>query len=72
MILSRFVLDPHSSGLYAGGLILVKSLLFLPQFVIVVAFPSMATEVARRSTLAQSVARHLRPRRPRHRWACGR
>jgi O-antigen/teichoic acid export membrane protein len=55
VILSRFVLDAHSSGLYAGGLILVKSLLFLPQFVIVVAFPSMATAEARRSTLVQSV-----------------
>jgi O-antigen/teichoic acid export membrane protein len=56
VILSRFVLHEHASGLYAGGLILVKSLLFLPQFVIVVAFPSMATADARRSTLAQSVA----------------
>ncbi len=56
VILSRFVLDPHSSGLYAGGLIVVKSLLFLPQFVIVLAFPSMATEAARRTTLVRSVA----------------
>jgi O-antigen/teichoic acid export membrane protein len=56
VILSRFVLDPHASGLYAGGLILVKSLLFLPQFVIVVAFPSMSMAEARRSTLLQSVA----------------
>jgi O-antigen/teichoic acid export membrane protein len=56
VILSRVVLDGHSSGLYAGGVILVKSLLFLPQFVIVVAFPSMATEEARRATLARSVA----------------
>ena len=71
VILSRFVLDPHSSGLYAGGLIVVKSLLFLPQFVIVLAFPSMATEVARRATLARERGRHLRPRRPRHRRRCG-
>jgi O-antigen/teichoic acid export membrane protein len=56
VILSRFVLDTHSSGLYAGGLILVKSLLFLPQFVIVVAFPSMSTQEARRVTLVKSVA----------------
>ncbi len=55
VILSRVVLDPHSSGLYAGGLIVVKSLLFLPQFVIVLAFPSMATESARRATLIRSV-----------------
>ena len=56
VILSRFVLDTHSSGLYAGGLILVKSLLFLPQFVIVVAFPAMSTAEARRTTLLKSVA----------------
>jgi O-antigen/teichoic acid export membrane protein len=56
VILSRFVLDTHSSGLYAGGLIMVKSLLFLPQFVVVVAFPSMSTESARRETLVKSVA----------------
>jgi O-antigen/teichoic acid export membrane protein len=55
VILSRFVLDTHSSGLYAGGLILVKSLLFLPQFVIVVAFPAMSTAEARRQTLVKSV-----------------
>ena len=56
VILSRFVLDEHSSGLYAGGLILVKSLLFLPQFVIIVAFPSLSTLEARRSTLVKSVS----------------
>jgi O-antigen/teichoic acid export membrane protein len=56
VILSRTVLDAHASGLYAGGLIVVKSLLFLPQFVVVVAFPSMATTEARRATLLRSVA----------------
>jgi O-antigen/teichoic acid export membrane protein len=56
VVIGRLVLDEHTSGLYAGGLILVKSLLFLPQFVIVVAFPSMATESARRATLIKSVA----------------
>ena len=33
----------HDAGLYAGGLILAKAVLFLPQFVVVVAFPSMST-----------------------------
>ena len=33
----------HQAGLYAGGLILTKAVLFLPQFVVVVAFPSMST-----------------------------
>ena len=55
VIVARSVLDPHESGLYAGGLILVKAVLFLPQFVVVVAFPSMSTESARRSALLRSV-----------------
>ena len=53
---SAAVLDSHDAGLYAGGLILVKSLLFLPQFVIVVAFPSLSTAHARRTALTRSVA----------------
>jgi O-antigen/teichoic acid export membrane protein len=56
VILVRGVLDGHDAGLYAGGLILVKSLLFLPQFVIVVAFPSLSTTEARRTALTRSVA----------------
>ena len=43
MILARSTLDAHDAGLYAGGLILAKAMLFLPQFVVVVAFPAMAT-----------------------------
>ena len=56
VIVARSVLDAHESGLYAGGLILVKAVLFLPQFVVVVAFPSMSTQSARRSALLSSVA----------------
>lgn len=56
VIVARGVLDGHESGLYAGGLILVKAVLFLPQFVVVIAFPSMSTESARRSALVRSVA----------------
>lgn len=55
VILVRLSLDAHDSGLYAGGLILVKSLLFLPQFVIVLAFPALSTAEARRETLTGSV-----------------
>ncbi len=55
VIVARGVLDGHESGLYAGGLILVKAVLFLPQFVVVIAFPSMSTETARRSALFRSV-----------------
>jgi O-antigen/teichoic acid export membrane protein len=42
VIVSRVILDEQESGLYAGGLILAKAVLFLPQFVVVLVFPSMA------------------------------
>jgi O-antigen/teichoic acid export membrane protein len=42
VIIARSTLDEHDAGLYAGGLILAKAVLFLPQFVVVVAFPSMS------------------------------
>ena len=42
VIVARSMLDEHDAGLYAGGLILAKAVLFLPQFVVVVAFPSMS------------------------------
>jgi O-antigen/teichoic acid export membrane protein len=42
VIVARSTLDEHQAGLYAGGLILAKAVLFLPQFVVVIAFPSMA------------------------------
>lgn len=41
VLIARAVLDDHAAGLYAGGLILAKAVLFLPQFVVVIAFPSM-------------------------------
>ncbi len=54
IIVARNILTDHNSGLYAGGLILVKGVLFLPQFVVVVAFPSMVTvEERRRALVAQ-------------------
>ena len=43
LIVARHVLDDHDAGLYAAGLILAKAVLFLPQFVTVVAFPAMAS-----------------------------
>ncbi|WP_435741484.1 lipopolysaccharide biosynthesis protein [Nocardioides sp. SYSU DS0663] len=55
ILLARAVLDDRTAGLYAGGLILVKAILFLPQFVAVIAFPSMATEGADSSTLVKSL-----------------
>lgn len=56
IVIARNVLDSHEAGLYAGGLILTKAVLFLPQFVVVVAFPSMSTVEQRRTTLLRSLA----------------
>jgi O-antigen/teichoic acid export membrane protein len=55
VIVARNVLPEHSAGLYAGGLILTKAVLFLPQFVIIVAFPSMSTADERRHALTRSL-----------------
>lgn len=48
VILARSLLSEQVSGLYAGGLILAKAVLFLPQFVVVIAFPDMADPAQRR------------------------
>jgi O-antigen/teichoic acid export membrane protein len=55
ILVARNVLDEHEAGLYAGGLILVKAVLFLPQFVVVLAFPSMGVAESRLRTLVQSL-----------------
>ncbi|MEZ5092417.1 lipopolysaccharide biosynthesis protein [Nocardioides sp.] len=55
VIVARNVLDPHDAGLYAGGLILTKATLFLPQFIVVVAFPALSTEQDRRHALTRSL-----------------
>lgn len=49
VVIARVMLDDFQGGLYAGGLILAKAVLFLPQFVVVVAFPSMSESGARAS-----------------------
>ncbi len=56
VILARVILDGHDAGLYASGLILTKAMLFLPQFVVVVAFPSMSTAHERRSALMRGLS----------------
>ncbi len=56
VVVARNVLGEHEAGLYAGGLILTKAVLFLPQFVVVVAFPSMSTVGERRLALMRSLA----------------
>jgi len=56
IVVARNVLSEHQAGLYAGGLILTKAVLFLPQFVVVVAFPSLATAAERRRALIASLS----------------
>jgi O-antigen/teichoic acid export membrane protein len=52
VLIARSVLDEHLAGLYAAGLILTKAVLFLPQFVVVIVFPSMSSQrTARRLNL---------------------
>jgi O-antigen/teichoic acid export membrane protein len=55
IVVARHSLDPQRAGLYAAGLILTKAMLFLPQFVIVVAFPLMSTESGRGPALRRSL-----------------
>jgi O-antigen/teichoic acid export membrane protein len=52
LIVARHTLSSHDAGLYAAGLILTKAVLFLPQFVSVVAFPSMAADDSSRTFVA--------------------
>ena len=56
VIVARNVLDSHDAGLYAGGLILTKAVLFLPQFVVILAFPAMASASERRRALTRSLS----------------
>ena len=55
IVIARNTLDPEQAGLYAAGLILVKAVMFLPQFVVVLAFPSMGTDDAPRRALTLSL-----------------
>lgn len=55
IVIARNALSDHDAGLYAAGLIMVKAVMFLPQFVVVLAFPSMGTDHARRSALLASL-----------------
>ncbi len=44
VLFARALLDGRHSGYYAAGVIVAKACLFLPQFVIVIVFPSLASE----------------------------
>ncbi|HEV2797343.1 MAG TPA: hypothetical protein VGV65_06950 [Nocardioides sp.] len=55
IVMARHVLTEHDAGLYAAGLIMTKVMLFLPQFIVVIAFPDMATPDNRRRALRHSL-----------------
>ena len=55
VVVARIMLDEQEAGLYAGGLILAKAVLFLPQFVVVVAFPSMSAVGAKATTMLKAL-----------------
>ncbi len=48
IVVARHVLSEHQSGLYAVGLLVAKIMLYLPQFIVIVMFPSLATARERR------------------------
>lgn len=52
ILIARAVMSDSEAGLYASGLIMVKAILFFPQFVVVIAFPSMSKQGASRKALA--------------------
>lgn len=55
VLLARTMLDEHYSGIYAAGVIVAKACLFVPQFVSVVVFPSLATNPGDTRRLRQAV-----------------
>lgn len=55
ILVARAVMSDSQAGLYAGGLIMVKAILFFPQFVVVIAFPQMSKQGASRKTLAAAL-----------------
>jgi O-antigen/teichoic acid export membrane protein len=55
VLLARIVLDAHDSGIYAAGVIIAKACLFLPQFVMIVVFPSLASSPGDTGRLMRAV-----------------
>lgn len=52
ILVARATMPTSQAGLYAAGLIMVKAILFLPQFVVVVAFPTMSKGASRKTLVA--------------------
>ncbi|HWJ83461.1 MAG TPA: oligosaccharide flippase family protein [Nocardioides sp.] len=55
VVVARNVLERHDAGLYAGGLIVTKAVLFLPQFAVVILFPSMSDAGSSRRTIIRGL-----------------
>lgn len=56
VVVARSVLDEHDAGLYAAGLIVTKVVLFLPQFAVVILYPSMSTDSESRTAVLRGLA----------------
>jgi len=56
ILVARATMSHSEAGLYAAGLIMAKAILFLPQFVVVYAFPSLSQESTSRRTLALALS----------------
>jgi O-antigen/teichoic acid export membrane protein len=56
ILVARAALPDTEAGLYAGGLILARAVLVLPQFVVVLAFPTMAARHSARYALLVGLA----------------
>ncbi len=55
VIIARNVLPAEAAGLYAAGLIVTKAVLFLPQFVVIISFPTLSGGFGRRRALTLSL-----------------
>jgi O-antigen/teichoic acid export membrane protein len=55
VVVARSTLGEHHAGLYAGGLIVTKAVLFLPQFAVVILFPSMSTDGESRAAVVKGL-----------------
>ncbi len=56
IVLARYLFSEYDSGIYAAGTIITKAGLFLPTFVLVMAFPTMARERSGRPWLKPMLA----------------
>lgn len=52
----RSSMEHHEAGLYAAGLIMTKAVLFMPQFIVVIAFPSLGSSERPLATLFKALS----------------